>query len=127
MAYWVYKCDASGRVGRDSGDWDYVFSRASNTWGSIDRLPELGDLRRKDLVLAYQSDRNELVGLVRITGSVRKGRSIHLGVEPLERIGAKVRPLKKRYRQIASIPALRQGWVRTLYPITPSDAKYLLS
>jgi len=126
MAYWMYKCDSRGRTGRDSGDWRFVFSGESKTWGRLETLPELGNLRRGDIVLAYQSDRNELVGVVRVTGLVRKRGGLHLGVQPVEVIGAKVRPLKKQDRRIAAIPALQQGPVRTLYEMRPSDAEYLL-
>lgn len=126
MTYWMYKCDSRGRTGRDSGDWRFVFYGESKTWGRIDTLPELAELRRNDTILAYQSDRNELVGVARVTGLVRKRGALHLGVQPREVIGAKVRPLKKKDRRIASIPALQQGPVKTLYKMKASDAKYLL-
>src|ERR1044071_5855859 len=115
MAYWMYKCDSRGRTGRDSGDWRFVFSGESRTWGQLDTLPELGDLRRNDTVLAYQSDRNELVGIVRVTGFIRKSGGLYLGIQPREVIGAKLRPLKKQDRRIASMSALQQGPVKTLY------------
>lgn len=126
MAYWMYKCDSRGRTGRDSGDWSFVFSGKSKTWGRLKTLPELGGLHRNDILLAYQSDRNELVGVVGVTGFVRKRGGLHLAVQPKEVIGAKVRPLKKRDHRIASIPALQQGPVRTLYQMKASDAEYLL-
>lgn len=126
MAYWMYKCDSRGRAGQDFGDWRFVFSGESKTWGRLDMHPELGELRKNDTVLAYQSNRNELVGVVRVTGRVRKRGVVHLGVRPHEVIGVKVRPLKKRDRRITSLSALQQGLVRTLYKMSASDAKYLL-
>lgn len=126
MAYWMYKCDSRGRAGRDSGDWDFVFSGEAKTWGRLNTLPELADLRKNDTVLAYQSNRNELVGTARVTGFVRKRGGLHLGIQPREAIGTKVRPLKKRDRRIAAIPALQQGPVKTLYEMSASDARYLL-
>src|SRR5205823_10664367 len=102
------------------------FSGESKTWGRLSTLPELAELRRNDTVLAYQSDRNELVGVARVTGFVRKRGGLHLGIQPREVIGAKVRPLKKQDRRVASIPALQQGPVRTLYKMNAPDASYLL-
>jgi len=114
MSYWMYKCDSRGRAGQDFGDWRFVFSGESKTWGRLDMHPELGELRKNDTVLAYQSNRNELVGVVRVTGRVRKRGGIHLGVRPHEVIGVKVRPLKKGDGRINSLPALQQGPVKTV-------------
>lgn len=76
------------------------------------------------MVLAYQTDRNELVGVVR----VRSGPDMHKCVyfKAVERFRMKVRPLKQLDGRIAAIPAFRPGQIRTLYDILPSDVNLLL-
>jgi hypothetical protein len=73
--------------------------------------------------LAYQTDRNELVGLARVVRLSPRGRLI---LKPLRKIGVKVRPLKKMDARVAAIPALQPGRIRTLYDISRSDAQRLI-
>lgn len=126
MRYWLYKCNTKGRTGRASGDWEDVFSGDTSLWGEPDIIPKLGELRSGDRLLAYQTNRNELVGVARVLGFKRYRGSRHVEVEPMEKIGAKVRPLKEQHPRIAAIHALQQGPVRTLHEIGRSTAEYLL-
>jgi hypothetical protein len=57
------------------------------------------------MVIAYQTERNELVGLTKVDRFRRRGAHLDLYLEPLEEIGVKVRPLKKADSRIAGIPA----------------------
>ena len=77
-------------------------------------------------LLAYQTNRNELVGTARVLGFKASEGSRHLVVRPLEKIGNKVRPLKKADSRIDRIPALQGGEIKTLYEIAQSDALYFL-
>jgi len=116
----------SERAGHYSGDWERVFAGGVRLWGQPNRIPKLNDLRSGDLLLAYQSNRNELVGVARVLGFARYRGSRHVKVVPVESIGVKVRPLKKQDPRIGALDALRQGPVQTLYAVSKSDAEYLL-
>ena len=94
-------------------------------WGSVNYVPALQQLRTGHMVIAYQTDRNELVGITRVYQSSEVDGCVYL--TRLERIGAKVRPLKKANSKIAGIPALCPGPVRTLYEISKRDAERLLA
>jgi hypothetical protein len=129
MAWWVYKCNSRNNSYQNAyGDWREFFDdRAAGgviaRWGLTSYVPALAELRPGDMVLAYQTDRNELVGLVRM--AKRVGEEIYF--EPVEQIGVKVRPLKKANPAIEAIPALQPGPVQTLYSISETDALRLLS
>jgi Protein NO VEIN, C-terminal len=126
VKYWMYKCSTSARTGQNSGDWERVFAGDARLWGEPSKIPTLDDLRSGHLLLAYQSNRNELVGVARVLGFERYRGSRHVKVVPVERIGVKVRPLKKQYSRIGALGALRQGPVQTLYEVATSDAEFLL-
>ena len=64
------------------------------------------------MVIAYQTNRNELVGVVKVV-EARDPRGF-VYFSPVERIGVRVRPLKSKDAKIASIPALQPGWIATL-------------
>jgi hypothetical protein len=75
-----------------------------------------------DTIIAYQTDRNELVGLARMVKF--KGTEVYL--EAVEKIGTRVRPLKKADTRIAVIPALQPGPIQTIYAISDSDGNRLV-
>lgn len=77
-------------------------------------------------MLAYQTDRNELVGIAKVVRFLKTRVTDDLILRPVEEIRVKLRPLKQRYASISRIPALQPGPIRTLYPIAPSDARRLL-
>ena len=127
--YWIYKCNSRNRPHQVAyGDWneffrDLLIDGQASEWGSTELIPALADASRGDTVLAYQTDRNELVGVARVVRLSSRGELI---LKPLRRIGVKVRPLKKMDARVAAIPALQPGRIRTLYDISRSDAQVLI-
>lgn len=77
-------------------------------------------------MIAYQTDRNELVGTARVVRWRPRGQFRDLILVPLTTLGVKVRPLKARDSRIRRIPALQPGPIWTLYSISKTDAKLLL-
>ena len=76
------------------------------------------------MVIAYQTNRNELVGLAKVRQSCEVDTYLYL--YPVEVIEVKVHPLKRLNPKVADIPALKPGPIQTIYSISPSDARYLL-
>ena len=126
--FWIYKCNSRQHPHQVAyGDWnDFFLGAKQDEWGSTEWVPELEQAQRGDTILAYQTDRNELVGLAQVTGLRSRRKYLDLMLRPMKKIGVKVRPLKKLDPKIAAIPALKPGPIRTLYVITASDAKRLL-
>lgn len=69
---WIYKCNSKGREHqRTYGDWSDVFaSQSARVWGTTRVIPELAKANIGDTVLAYQTDRNELVGVARVADTM---------------------------------------------------------
>lgn len=126
--FWIFKCNSLQHSYQLAyGDWNDFFGRATERrWGTTEYVPALSKARRGDTILAYQTDRNELVGLAKVTALRPRGRYLDLILRPMKRIGVKIRPLKESDRRIAGIPALQPGPIRTLYDISRTDAKRLL-
>ena len=87
MAWWVYKCSSGANPYNAGGDWREFFDvrtagGQAARWGLLSVVPALQQLHADDMVFAYQTDRNELVGLVRggpdrrRRGSLRGGRGV---------------------------------------------------
>lgn len=125
---WMYKCNARNAPHQvEYGDWEEFFGDGKTSqWGSTEWVPALREAKSGDLILAYQTDRNELVGTAQVVEWRRRGRYQDIVLKPLDRIGVKVRPLKKSDPRVARIPALRPGPVRTLYSLSRPDANRLL-
>ena len=128
MAFWIYKCNSREHPHQVAfGDWNAVFAGGgAQEWGSTEWVPALAQAKRGDTVLAYQTNRNELVGVTRVTALRSRGRYLDLILEPVEELRVKLRPLKQSSPAIARIPALQPGPIRTLYSISPSEATALL-
>ena len=126
MSWWIYKCNSQNRdYQRAWGDWKEFFDGDSDEhWGSTQWVPELSELKEGDMVIAYQTNRNELVGLAKVRQSCEVDTYLYL--KPVEVIGVKVRPLKRLNPKVADIPALKPGPIQTIYSISPSDARCLL-
>jgi len=126
--YWVYKCNSKDReYQRTYGDWAEVFeSQGPQWWGTTKIVPELSKANVGDTILAYQTDRNELVGVARVVGWKAQGKFKRLILKPIRTIGVRVRPLKEASSKVARIPALQPGQIRTLYSISRADAAALL-
>ncbi len=128
MPFWIYKCNGKDRdYQRTYGDWAEVFERTeAQWWGTTKVVPELANASVGDTVLAYQTDRNELVGIARVVAWKRQGQYKRLVLKPIRTIGVRVRALKEANARVAQIPALQPGPIRTLYPISGADARALL-
>lgn len=129
MTYWVYKCNAKQQnYAKYTGDWrNHFFNQESaREWGSTEVVEELGRLRPGDRIIAHQTDKNELVGLAEVVRLRKNGAYKDVILRPLERIGVKVLPLKKRDCTIAAIPALQGGRIATLYEISNDLAEHYL-
>jgi len=126
MKWWMYKCNSRNLPHqRAYGDWrDFFDMGKEQHWGTTDWIPALADLNVGDLIIAYQTNRNELAGLAKVTQTSQKDGYIYL--KPLESINVRVRPLKKANPNIASIQALQPGPIKTIYPISDTDARQLL-
>ena len=132
MSFWIYKCNSKRAEYQNAyGDWEEVFSGpGEQSWGSTEYMRNLVELRDRikpgDIIIAMQTNRNELVGLANVVGFKKRNGFDELFLEPLTRIGEKVLPLKKRNPAVARIPALQGGPIRSIYEITDKDAKVLL-
>lgn len=125
MAWWIYKCKTPRRDGQNAyGDWNDYFRDPTDHWGNVEWTPDLLQLSDGDTVIAYQTNRNELVGIVKVRQARDSDGFVYFS--PVERIGAKVRPLKLKDAKIDAIPALKPAWIAALYPISPDDANRLL-
>src|SRR5437773_2012522 len=125
---WIYKCNSQNRPHQVAyGDWnDFFLENATCEWASTEWVPALSNGKRCDTILAYQSNRNELVGIAKVVALRPRGGYYDLILKPIRRIGVKVKPLKKSDHRIAAIPALKPGRIQTLYQIDRSDAQRLL-
>lgn len=126
--YWVYKNNAQNPPYQVAvGNWDDFFLEGRTAeWGSTEWSKDLRKARLGDTILAYQTDKNELVGIAKVAGWRKRGLYRDLFLRPVRRIGVKVRPLRLSDRKVAAIPALRPGPIRTLYEISSSDSQRLL-
>lgn len=123
--FWMYKCNA--RNVPHQGHWELFFADPEGKeWGSTELIPELSKARRGDVILAYQTDRNELVGVARVLELRKRGPFRDLILSPMEELRVKVRPLKRQSRAIARIPALQRGPIHTLYELSSLEAQLLL-
>src|SRR5688572_23274352 len=88
-ALWVYKCDARERAGYDSGDWSEVLPLArpfhwggtESTRSNASRKAIRETIRSGDLVLAWQVDRAEAVGLCSVVEIQARGEWLDLVLE----------------------------------------------
>jgi hypothetical protein len=128
MPYWVYKCNSRGSSSRwYEGNWDQFFDkRGENEWGSTKIIRELEKARPGDVVFAYQTNRNELVGIAKVVRFRKRGHYKELILRPVEELHVKIRPLKLHNQAIARIGAFKSGPIHTLYSLTRGEAASLL-
>jgi hypothetical protein len=126
MTWWVYKCNSQKSENRRvSGDWDDFFEGSGGEWGSKKKIPDLARLRQGDQVIAYQTDRNEIVGLTSVRQSCDTDGYLYL--DPIGRCRANtVSSLKNEYSAIDAIKAFRRGSQRAIRHISESEASLLL-
>ena len=114
MAWWIYKCNNKKKWHGHTyiGDWREFFEWGNKpeTWGRLSKIPQLRELQPDDSVFAYQTERNELVGLLKMV----KFDGDKVMLEVVEKLGVKVLPLKLADKKIASISALKRGPKQTL-------------
>jgi hypothetical protein len=127
--FWIYKCNTKEHPYQVAvGDWDDFFRfKRPQRWGSTEWIPGLIKAQPGDVIIAYQTNRNELVGLARVLRHKRRGQYLDLILKPIRTIRVKVRPLKLANRSVGAIPALHPGPIRTLYKISTPDARSLLA
>jgi len=129
MAWWVYKCNSKNREYQNAyGEWKSFFIKpwGVQEWGSTKDVPRLAQLSQGDMILAYQTDRNEFVGICRVAQFRNEHSHRVLYLEPVEAVGVKVRPLKLADPRVATIPAFQPGIIKTVYRISNLDVSVLL-
>lgn len=141
-ALWVYKC-RKGRLGEDGieyGDWNRLFDHGRMDWGTTREIKSAQsrklireDMRQGDLVLAWQTDRQEAVGICRVHDITRighpDGTSEHIVVlDPEQRFDPPVKllELKRSDAALASVAAFGRVVPATVYSTTPDEARILL-
>lgn len=129
MSFWVYKCNDTGHKDQVvHGDWEYVFhAKTPVGWGNTKDSPDLEDLSAGDLVIAFQSERNEVVGLAEVVRLKPVGKHKQPLLKALEHDGVELRPLKKIDERIRGMDAFKPGKIQTIYDITTSDAWHLIA
>ena len=126
MDWWVYKCNSKKLPHQKVwGDWNDFFNGGPNEdWGCAQDVPALAKLKKGDMIIAYQTDRKELVGVAQVRQSCQYDDCLYL--DPIETIGVQIPPLKLSDPKIAAIPAFKRGPIQTIYEISEVDAKKLL-
>ena len=129
MSFWVYKCNDTDHPDQVvHGDWEHVSgARKPVEWGSTEYSSDLKKLAIGDLLIAYQTERNEVVGLAEVVQFKPFGQYQRLYVQAVERFGVLLRPLKKIDARIRAMDAFKAGPIRTIYPITTSEAWHLIA
>lgn len=133
---WIYKNNASGHDQQlSAGDWDEFFeNKGDGTWGGTDTMGPrnrtilLEEMRRGDLVLAWQSDRRAAVGVLRFDGIVDSGQFQRIRLTPLRRfdVPVPILDLRRSVPDLAHVAAFQPGFPRTLYRTTAAEARLLL-
>lgn len=128
MRGWVNKCNSRELPYQKAyGDWEEFFtSNVTRRWGSTEWRPGISVLKPGDIIIVYQTNRNEIVGLAKVVRFDKPGSEGYCYLRPLRRISVKVRPLKVSHAEIAAIPAFKAGPIKTVYDITLQDAERLL-
>jgi predicted RNA-binding protein with PUA-like domain len=127
--FWVYKCNSRRREKQVlHGDWEKFFAgKGIQKWGSNEYVRDLARLGSGDLVLGYQSNRREAVGLARVARLKPRASYLDVMMEPLVRLNGRLKaPLKTHHPKLAAMSAFQQGPVLTLYPISQEELDTLL-
>lgn len=132
MSFWIYKCNAKPQPRQShlpTGDWDDVFNKKKEMrWGSSRYIPRLvQELRPDDLIIAYQTDRTELVGIAELVDIKKVGDRLDIILAAIEDIRVQLPQLKRLDPTIESLSAFKKGAFSTLYRISTADAWHLLN
>jgi len=139
---WYYKTNSTNQPYQSGwGDWKRVFeSRQPREWGGTwctkhptSRKIFEEDLRKGDLVVCYQTDRREILGICRVVGfknrprGSKKGRNVML--RPIEEFPSpvKIHALKQELRELREIRALKPGPMMAIQELNKKEASLLLS
>lgn len=138
-ALWVYKCDARERGDLEFGDWLDFFELASKrspvSWGSTEWIRSNASRKHireemfaGDLILAWQVDRAEAVGLCRVA-AVRERDGWHdMFLEAVEEFDepVRIRHLRREDPTLWQVRAFRPGSQGTIFATSPHEAQLLL-
>jgi hypothetical protein len=134
-ALWVYKNNAKGHGYQTAtGDWDSFFAESGDgTWGGVATMGRtsrklMDEMRRGDLVLAWQSDRRRAIGVLRFDGLAHSTDGARMRFTPLARFTTPVPLLELRdaVDGLADINAFKSGFPQTLYRTSQSEARLIL-
>lgn len=132
---WVYKCNINDDY--NQGDWEEFFDQrgGKGEWGgtSCIRNPSSvrlirEELKKHDLVLAWQTNRHAAIGLCRVVALKPRGDEIALVLASVSRFAKPIKLLKFK----SSNPAPRrgsafvQGRQGTLFETTHDEAQEIL-
>jgi EVE domain len=141
-AIWLYKCNAwvtdDGEV---MNDWGEVFGSKNETeWGGewctgnpVSQRIFREEIAAEDLVLCYQTNDREIVGICEATrfadniSGDKPGRTVYL--KPVEKfaIPVKIHDLKKTSPTLQNVRTLQPALVRAIYELNDEEAQLLLS
>ncbi|MDX1963969.1 MAG: protein kinase [Pirellulales bacterium] len=137
---WVYKCNAKSEA---AGDWKkHVFNKNSKviSWGHVhDDIKEgsiqshasrklvLEQMQVGDLVLAWQSDRKQAIGLCRVYDLNVKGKVTRIVLEKVFKFAHPVNLLEYKNSEpvLMNCSAFKQG-AGSIFETTPDEAKKIL-
>ena len=133
---WVYKCNRNEQeFARAFGNWRDVFRTAkTQTWGGSWCTGNnaskhfMNDVMRDgDLVLAYQTDDRNIVGVCRlekITGQRNKRR---IWLKPVHRFPSPIaiHELKTQIPELRTVKAFNGGFPQTIYSVSPHERRIL--
>ncbi|GEM_PF-5708059 len=127
MSTFVYKVNPKGNIGLYAGDWfDFFDGPQPSAWGLAEAVCFHHRPKPGDRIICYQSDIREVVGTAKVVG-YELGKLVLQATEgPFPR-GIKLGDLKKIDSRIRNLNAFQQGLIKSLYPISDSDADYLLN
>jgi hypothetical protein len=137
---WVYKCN----INEDAcGDWKEFFEgdrKGTGEWGGTwciknpySRQILREEMEKGDLVLAWQTDQQQAVGLCRVVALLDgpdDGQDIDTAIylETVMRfpIPIKLLAFKKQYPELINGNAFKQGKLGTLFDTKPDEARVIL-
>lgn len=138
-ALWVYKCDARERPDIEFGDWLDFFARAAKkspaSWGSTEWIRSNSSRKHireemfaGDLVLAWQVDRAEAVGLCRVASVRERDGWYDMFLESVEEFEEpiRIRELRREDRELRKVRAFSQGSQGTVHATSSREAEILL-
>ncbi len=138
--YWLYKCNSRNEDYQSGyGDWVELFNKGEAVWGGLwstknarSRQIILNEMKPKDLVFCYQTDRHEMVGMCRlvrfvnVSQGVKKGRNLRLKAVARFDPPIKIHALKQVYPGLRQVRCLIPGPVQAIYDVDDKEAELLI-